>query len=164
MTDLHISVLAALLGFLAVVVWRIREGRRPVSVRAIIFPPLGMSTGLSMFLIPAFRAPWSWAAVAFGLGAVLLAILLMQTSHLTVEGPVVMVQRSSTFFLVIIALASLRFFARQYICAYVTLPQTASLSFLLALGMITRWRTTMYMQYKRIVRSNFPLTVSAARQ
>lgn len=102
--------------------------------------------------------------MAFGLGAVLLAILLMQTSHLTVEGPVVMVQRSSTFFLVIIALASLRFFARQYICAYVTLPQTASLSFLLALGMITRWRTTMYMQYKRIVRSNFPLTVSAARQ
>lgn len=148
----HAPVIVAVLGLLAVFAWRIREGRRAVTIGAIIAPPLGMSTGLSMFLIPMFRVPWSWAMLSFGVGALMLAVPLMQTSRLTLEENVVMVRRSSSFFLVIIALASLRFFARRYIGTYVSLPQTASLSFLLALGMIVRWRVAMYFEYKRLVR------------
>jgi membrane protein CcdC involved in cytochrome C biogenesis len=164
MAELHLSVIAALLGFLTVLAWRIREGRRPVTLGAILVPPLGMSTGLSMFLIPSFHVPCSWAALSFALGAAVLAIPLMRTSRLTLEGSVVMVQRSSTFFLVIIALAAVRFFARQYIDAYLSLPQTAGLSFLLALGMITRWRTAMYLEYKRLVRSHIPIGLSPAQE
>jgi membrane protein CcdC involved in cytochrome C biogenesis len=110
-----------------------------------------MSTGLSMFLIPMFRVPWLWAMLSFAVGAVVLAVPLMRTSRLTLEENTVTVRRSSSFFLVIIALASMRFFARRYIGAYVSFPQTASLSFLLAFGMIIRWRVAMYFEYKRLV-------------
>jgi membrane protein CcdC involved in cytochrome C biogenesis len=123
-----------------------------------------MLTGLSMFFIPMFRVPYSWSALSFALGAVVFAIPLMRTSRLRLDGSVVTVQRSASFFIVIIALASVRFFARQYIGSYVSLSQTASLSFLLALGMIIRWRAAMYWEYKRLVRSHLPIGLSSPQE
>jgi len=46
------------------IAWRLRETSRPVSMRKIVGPPLGMSTGLAMFLAPAARVRWAWAGVA----------------------------------------------------------------------------------------------------
>jgi hypothetical protein len=43
------SAVVALLGLLGVLVWRIREGSREVTLKTIVFPPLGMATGFSMF-------------------------------------------------------------------------------------------------------------------
>ena len=63
-------VLGSLVGLAAVLVWRIREARGPVSLKKIIIPPLGMATGFSMFVVPAFRIPWTWAVAAFIVGAV----------------------------------------------------------------------------------------------
>ena len=65
---------AALIGTLAILAWRVRESRRPVSLRSLIIPPLGMSTGFSMFVVPAFRIPWTWGLAAFVLGALVFAI------------------------------------------------------------------------------------------
>lgn len=163
MAHLHLPVIAALLGLPAVLAWRIREGCRPVTRGAILAPPLGMLTGLSMFLLPVFRVHCSLAVLSFALGAAVFAIPLMRTSRLRLEGSVVMVQRSSGFFLVIIALASVRFLARQYVGVYLSLPQTASLSFLLALGMIIRWRAAMYLEYKRLARSHLLFRLSPAQ-
>ena len=59
------SLVAAVLGTLAVLAWRIRESRRAVSTRSIVIPPMGMSTGFSMFMMPAFRVPWLWGLTAF---------------------------------------------------------------------------------------------------
>lgn len=164
MANLHVPAIVALLGLLVVLAWRIREGCRPVTLGAIVAPPLGMLTGLSMFFVPMFRVPYSWSALSFALGAILFAIPLMRTSRLRLDGSVVMVQRSSSFFVVIIALASVRLFARQYIGTYLSLSQTASLSFLLALGMVTRWRTAMYLEYKRLVRSHPYISLSPAQE
>ena len=66
------SLVAAVLGTLAVLAWRIQESRRAVSTRSIVIPPMGMSTGFSMFMMPAFRVPWLWGVVAFVLGALAL--------------------------------------------------------------------------------------------
>ena len=63
------SVLAAGAGAIVIIMWRLREARTAVSMRKIIIPPLGMATGFSMFLDPAFRVPLSWAAIAFLIGA-----------------------------------------------------------------------------------------------
>jgi membrane protein CcdC involved in cytochrome C biogenesis len=63
------SVLGSLAGLGAVLAWRVREGRTAVTIRKIVIPPMGMATGFSMFLVPAFRIPWGWAAGAFLMGA-----------------------------------------------------------------------------------------------
>lgn len=146
-----LEALAAIVGLMVVLVWRVREGRTPVTARKIIIPPLGMSTGFSMFLVPAFRLPWSWAAVAFLVGLMGLAYPLIRMSRLTMEGDTVMVRRSNGFFLVVVALAVIRFAAKDWIGKYISLPQTGALFFILAFGMVFGWRVSMYFEYRKLV-------------
>src|SRR5271155_3302056 len=117
----ELSVVSAVLGFMVVLAWRIREGRSAVTLRKIVIPPLGMATGFSMFLVPAFRVPWAWAAGAFVLGALVLAYPLVRTSRLALQGDTVM-----------------------------SVQQTAGLFFVLAFGMILRWRLSMLFEYRRL--------------
>ncbi len=142
--------LISLVGLCGVIVWRVREGRTAVNIRKIIFPPLGMSTGFCMFIVPAFRIPWWWAIVAFLAGAILLAWPLVATSKLVREGDIIMMQRSGAFFAVIVVLALVRFFARDYLDALMTLEQTGALFFILAFGMIVRWRLRMLQEYRQL--------------
>ena len=144
------SAASALVGFVAVMAWRIQEGRTPVTVKKIVIPPLGMATGFSMFAVPVFRVPWLWGLGAFLIGALVLAYPLVRTSRLTRDGDVVMMQRSAAFFIVVVVLALVRYLARGYFNKIITLEQTAGLFFILAFGMILRWRVSMFLEYRRI--------------
>jgi membrane protein CcdC involved in cytochrome C biogenesis len=144
------SAIAAVVGLLGVLAWRIREGRTAVTVRKIIIPPLGMATGFSMFLVPAFRVPLTWAALAFLVGMVALAYPLLITSRLVRDGNAIMMQRSNAFFFVVIALAAVRFFARGYLDTVMSIEQTGGLFFVLAFGMILRWRLRMLSEYRAL--------------
>jgi membrane protein CcdC involved in cytochrome C biogenesis len=144
------TVTGAILGAIAVLVWRIREGQTPVTTKKILIPPFGMATGFSMFFVPIFRIPWTWALAAFLIGALLLAWPLVRTSRLHRVGDQIMMHRSKAFFLVIVVLAIIRLLARNYVGHFITLEQTAGLFFVLAFGMIVRWRATMYLQYRRL--------------
>ena len=146
----EISVLASVVGAAGVLAWRVREGRTAVTARKILIPPMGMATGFSMFLVPAFRIPWGWAACAFLIGATALAYPLLRTSRLIHDGKAIMMQRSNAFFVVVIALAVIRILARSYIDRFLSLEQTGALFFVLAFGMILRWRTRMYLEYRQI--------------
>jgi membrane protein CcdC involved in cytochrome C biogenesis len=143
------SAVGALLGFFGVMVWRLREGRRPVTPKAIVIPPAGMSTGFCMFLAPPFRVHWMWALAAFLIGALVLSYPLIRTSRLVLDGDTVMVRRSKVFFFVVIFLAAIRYFARGYIGQYISVEQTAGLFFILAFGMIVAWRASMY--FERVI-------------
>ncbi len=144
------SAVGAVIGLLGVLAWRIREGRTAVTVKKIIMPPLGMATGFCMFLVPAFRVPWTWALIAFLIGLVALAYPLLLTSRLVRTGDTIMMQRSNAFFLVVIGLAAIRYFARGYFDRIMSLDQTAGLFFVLAFGMILRWRLKMLSQYRAL--------------
>ena len=144
------SAAVGVLGFFGVLAWRIREGRSAVTTRKIIIPPLGMATGFCMFVVPAFRVPWTWAAGAFVLGALLLAYPLIRTSHLAYVGDTVMMHRSASFFLVMVVLAIIRILAHSYLDTVMSLQQTAGLFFILAFGMILRWRVSMLLEYRRL--------------
>jgi membrane protein CcdC involved in cytochrome C biogenesis len=144
------SAAVAVLGFLGVLAWRIREGRTAVTIRKIVIPPLGMATGFCMFVAPMFRVPWTWAAVAFLLGAVVLAIPLIRTSHLKMVGDTVMMHRSASFFVVMIALGIIRILAHSYLDTMMSIQQTAGLFFILAFGMILHWRMNMLFEYRRV--------------
>lgn len=145
------SAVASVIGLIGVMIWRFREGRSAVTARKIIIPPLGMATGFCMFISPQFRVPLLWAAIAFLIGAILLAWPLLATSRLERDGDAIMMRRSSAFFLVVVALAAIRYFARGYFDSILTIQQTAGLFFILAFGMILRWRLKMYSQYRTLV-------------
>ena len=144
------SVLAAGAGAVVVIMWRLREARTAVSLRKIVIPPLGMATGFSMFVDPAFRIPWLWAVVAFAIGATALAVPLLMTTRLEVRGDTVRMKRSSAFLLVILVLAAVRFFARGYFDTILTVQQTAGVFFILAFGMILVWRAKLLLDFRRL--------------
>jgi membrane protein CcdC involved in cytochrome C biogenesis len=145
------SLVSSVIGAIAVMIWRVRESRTAVTTKKIVIPPLGMATGFGMFVVPAFRVPWSWAGVAFLGGAIGLAYPLLRTSRLVREGETVMAQRSHAFFAVVILLAGIRIAAREYLDTLITVQQTAALFFILAFGMILRWRMHMFFQYRALV-------------
>jgi membrane protein CcdC involved in cytochrome C biogenesis len=111
-----------------------------------------MATWFSMFILPAFQVPWTWALGAFLVGSLLLAYPLIRTSRLVIEQNTVMMRRSKVFFVVVLILAAIRYLGRDYIGRMISLEQTAGLFFILAFGMILTWRTRMYFQYKKLLR------------
>jgi membrane protein CcdC involved in cytochrome C biogenesis len=150
MNILSDTAVGSVVGLIAVMAWRIREGRTAVTIRKIIIPPLGMATGFSMFVVPGFRVPWAWGAFAFLIGAIFLAYPLLVTSKLIRDGDSIMMKRSNAFFVVVIALAAIRYFARGYFDSLLSIQQTGALFFVLAFGMIVRWRMRMLQEYRTL--------------
>ena len=144
------SVLGTLAGLAGVLTWRVREGRTAVTAKKILIPPMGMATGFCMFIVPAFRVPLEWAAAAFLLGALALAYPLLLTSTLERRGDAIMMKRSGAFFSVVIALAAIRYIARGYFDSMLSIQQTGGLFFILAFGMILRWRMSMFRKYREL--------------
>jgi membrane protein CcdC involved in cytochrome C biogenesis len=147
---------ASLFGAIVIILWRIREGRSPVTLKKILIPPAGMATGFSMFFVPICRVPWLWGISAFLLGATLLAWPLNATTKLYRDGSTVMMKRSSAFLMVVVVLAAIRFFARGYFDQYVSVEQTGAVFYLLAFGMILCWRLTMFFNYRKLVAKPIP--------
>src|SRR5437868_2549559 len=139
--------LAPVLGGIGVLAWRVRETRVPVTRRSITIPPLAMSTGLGMFVVPQMRIPLWWAASALVAGAILLALPLIHSTTLELREGVVYMQRSRAFLVILLVLLAIRLALHDYIGHLISPMQTASVFFLLAFGMIVRWRLNMLRQF-----------------
>ena len=138
-------------GGIVILFWRVRETRVPVSSKAIIIPPLAMSSGFLMFLAPMMRIPWWWAIASFLLGLLVLSWPLVRSTRLELRDGVVYMKRSRDFLVILFVLLALRLGLHDYIGHIISPLQNASVFYLLAFGMIARWRLTMYLQYRRIV-------------
>jgi membrane protein CcdC involved in cytochrome C biogenesis len=143
-------LLATLAGAVAVMTWRVQETRTPVSTRKIVIPPIGMSTGFLMFVAPAARVPWSWAGGAFALGALVLSWPLSRTSRLERQGSEIVLKPSRAFLWILIGLLAIRLALRAWVEQLVTPVQTGAIFFILAFGMILRWRAAMLVDYLRL--------------
>ena len=141
---------APVFGGIAVLVWRVRETRVPVSRKAIVIPPLAMSSGFVMFISPMMRVSWWWALAAFFFGLLVLSWPLLRSTRLELRDGVVYMKRSRAFLLILLVLLGVRLALHDYIGHIVSPLQTASLFYLMAFGMIARWRLVMYRQYERI--------------
>jgi membrane protein CcdC involved in cytochrome C biogenesis len=146
------TVVATLVGGAAILAWRIRETQRPVTAAKILIPPLGMTTGFCMFLVPQTRVPLAWGLVAFLAGAAFLSYPLVRTSTLTRSGDDVLLKRSRAFLVILLALVAVRLAARTWVEQYVDTLQTGSLFFLLAYGMLLPWRIVMFLRYRALAR------------
>jgi membrane protein CcdC involved in cytochrome C biogenesis len=158
-----ITAIVSVVGLAAVLAWRVREGQRPVTLKKIVIPPVGMATGFCMFFLPQCRVPFLWGLGAFLTGAIVLAYPLLVTSDLHYQNGVIMMKRSSAFFSVIIVLAVVRYLARNYFDRFFTLEQTGSIFYLLAFGMILRWRAKLYFAYRALT-AGTQLPADAAAQ
>jgi membrane protein CcdC involved in cytochrome C biogenesis len=145
-----LTAVVSLAGLAGVLAWRVRESRTAVTLRKIVMPPVGMATGFCMFIVPVFRVPWTWGLCAFVIGAIVFAYPLLLTSDLHLQNGVIMMKRSSAFFAVIIVLAVVRYLARGYFDRFLSLEQTGALFYLLAFGMILRWRTKLFFAYRAL--------------
>jgi membrane protein CcdC involved in cytochrome C biogenesis len=74
----------------------------------------------------------------------------LATSRLVREGDAIVMRRSHAFFTVILALAAIRLLARGYLDTVLTIQQTGSVFYLLAFGMIVRWRASMFLEYRKL--------------
>lgn len=159
-----LTAVVSLVGLAGVLTWRVREGRTPVTLRKIVMPPLGMATGFCMFLAPMCRIPWDWGIAAFLMGAIVLAYPLLITTDLHYQNGAIMMKRSSAFFSVVIVLAVARYLARGYFDRFLSLEQTGALFYLLAFGMILRWRAKLFFAYRALTSAQRVAANAAAEE
>ena len=144
------GLVGSIIGACAVMVWRVRETQKPISLPKIVIPPMAMSTGFCMFFAPPMRVPIEWALMAFILGAVVFSYPLIRTSKLSIHGDAIFLRRSKAFLAVLLALVAVRLGLRSYVESLISPLQTAALFYLLAFGMIVRWRVGMLIEFRRL--------------
>lgn len=137
-------------GGVAMLAWRVRETRVPVSTKAIVIPPVAMSSGFLIFAMPMARVPWTWALGTFLLGLLVLSYPLTSSTKLEPRDGVIYMQRSRAFLAILLALLAVRLLLHDYIGHLISPLQTASLFFLLAFGTIARWRWVMFRQFRAL--------------
>lgn len=137
---------------LMVIFVRMRAQKKPTSVKKILIPPLGMSTGFLMFVAPQTHIPWSYVLIAFLVGLAF-AYPLIRTSHFEINAGDVYLKRSRAFPLILLSLLVIRVALHSYVEAYISLPQTGAVFFILAFGMILPWRLVMYSRYRKVAQS-----------
>ena len=138
-------------GGAALLAWRVRETRVPVSAKAIVIPPMAMSTGFFMFIAPMMRIPWWWAISALLLGGFVLSWPLVRSTRLESREGVIYMKRSRAFLAILLTLLAIRLLLHDYIGHLISPLQTAAVFYLLAFGMIVRWRWVMYRQYQALI-------------
>jgi membrane protein CcdC involved in cytochrome C biogenesis len=62
-----------------------------------------------------------------------------------------MMQRSKAFLAILVALVAVRLALRGYVEDVLSPQQSAAVFFVLAFGMILRWRVAMWREYRRLV-------------
>ncbi|OMF89764.1 cytochrome c biogenesis protein CcdC [Paenibacillus sp. FSL R7-0337] len=145
---LHVgSTLGAVFMALMVIFIRMKASARPVTIRKIWIPPLGMSTGFAMFVVPEVRFPWWWAAAAFLVGWFIFAYPLIRSTRFEEREGLIYAQRSKSFAFILLGLLLVRTLLHEFINRYVSVPQSGGLFFILAFGMILHWRLFMYKNY-----------------
>lgn len=146
------SIVVTLLSGVAVLFLRLRASNRPTTMRKIIIPPLGMSTGFLMFVVPVTHVPWTWALLAFAAGATVFAYPLIRTSKLERVGDQIVLKRSKMFIFILLGLLIVRLLVHNAVESKVSIPQTGALFFVLAFGMIVVWRVAMLREYMKLER------------
>ncbi|PWI58539.1 CcdC family protein [Sulfoacidibacillus thermotolerans] len=145
-----LSTLVIVIFALMVIFVRLHAAKKPTSARKILIPPLGMTTGFLMFAFPFMRIPLTYAIIAFLFGCLFSIPLIASSKMERIDGQVYL-RRSPAFIIVLLVLLILRLALHTYIESYVTIPQTGSLFFILAFGMLLPWRVLMYQRYRKFV-------------
>ena len=107
MAYLVFSIVFALFMGIVVIVIRMKAQKFPVNEKKIILPPIFMSTGALMYVIPYFRLTGAEILESIILGVIFSSVLIW-TSHFEVQGAEVYMKRSKAFPIILISLLIIR--------------------------------------------------------
>lgn len=130
--------------------YRVRETMRPITIKKIVLPPIFMSTGAFMYVVPAFRLSYIDIIEAVILGAIC-SIFLIKTSKFEIKDKQVYLQRSKAFLIVILCLFIVRTGIKSVLSTEIDYGELSGMFFLVAFVMIVIWRVSMFINYKKMV-------------
>ena len=133
---------------IVVIVIRMKAQKFPVNEKKIILPPIFMSTGALMYVIPYFRLTGAEILESIILGVIFSSVLIW-TSHFEVQGAEVYMKRSKAFPIILISLLIIRTIIKIFISSSID-PGEIRHVLLLAFSMIVPWRLAMLYKYKNV--------------
>ncbi|MFD3445638.1 CcdC family protein [Microbacteriaceae bacterium 4G12] len=129
---------------------RIKAAKKPASLKKIILPPIFMSTGACMYILPEFRLTSSEIIEAIVVG-LFFSIFLIKTSKFEIRGQEIYLQRSKAFIFILVGLLVVRVGLKTFLSQSISLGQLSGMFFLLAFAMIVSWRIAMYRSYTKLL-------------
>lgn len=150
------SIVALCMG-IAVIFVRTKAAMKPVSVKKIILPPIFMSTGALMFVVPYFRVTPMEIVEALVVGMVF-SILLIKTSKFEVRNNHIFLKRSKAFAFILIGLLLVRMVGKFLLSKEIEVGPLSGMFWILAFGMIVPWRIAMLLQFKKLVKNIHDVT------
>ncbi|WP_429717968.1 CcdC family protein [Bacillus rhizoplanae] len=144
-----IMSIVALCMAIGMMIIRLKSAKKPVSLKKIILPPIFMSTGACMYILPEFRLTTSeiWEAVIVGL---FFSIFLIKTSKFEIRGKDIYLIPSKAFIFILVGLLAVRIGMKEYLSQSIDLGQLSGMFFLLAFAMIASWRVGMYRSFMKL--------------
>ncbi|WP_440604548.1 CcdC family protein [Bacillus sp. GB_SG_008] len=141
--------IVALCMAIGMMIIRLKSAKKPVSLKKIILPPIFMSTGACMYILPEFRLTTSeiWEAVIVGL---FFSIFLIKTSKFEIRGKDIFLIPSKAFIFILVGLLAVRIGMKEYLSQSIDLGQLSGMFFLLAFAMIASWRVGMYRSFMKL--------------
>ncbi|MCP1122478.1 hypothetical protein CN326_08245 [Bacillus sp. AFS018417] len=141
--------IVALCMAIGMMIIRLKSAKKPVSLKKIVLPPIFMSTGACMYILPEFRLTTSeiWEAVIVGL---FFSIFLIKTSKFEIRGKDIYLIPSKAFIVILVGLLAVRIGMKEYLSQSIDLGQLSGMFFLLAFAMIASWRVGMYRSFMKL--------------
>ncbi|MCP1124500.1 cytochrome c biogenesis protein CcdC [Bacillus sp. 3103sda1] len=128
---------------------RIKAAKKPATLKKIVLPPIFMSTGAIMYLLPEFRLTAQEILEAIIVGLIF-SIFLIKTSKFEIRGQEIYLKRSKAFIFILIGLLVVRIAFKSYLSATIDVGQLSGMFFLLAFAMIVSWRIAMYRSFTKL--------------
>ncbi|MFC4798337.1 CcdC family protein [Neobacillus sp. GCM10023253] len=139
---------AVFMGTLAFFV-RMKAAAKPTSVKKIILPPVFMSSGALMYVVPQFRLTPMEILEAVVVG-MFFSIFLIKTSKFEIRDNDIYLKRSKAFVFILVGLLLIRIVLKSILSSSIDVGQLSGMFFLLAFSMIVPWRVAMYTSYKKL--------------
>jgi membrane protein CcdC involved in cytochrome C biogenesis len=142
------SIGAVFMGIFALFV-RMKAAKKPTNVKKIILPPVFMSSGALMYVVPQFRlSPLEIVEVV--IVGMLFSILLIKTSKFEIRENEIYLKRSKAFMYILVGLLIVRLALKSILSTTIDFGELSGMFFLLAFSMIVPWRVAMYLDYKKL--------------
>ncbi|WP_419888384.1 CcdC family protein [Neobacillus niacini] len=142
------SIGAVFMGIFALFV-RMKAAKKPTNAKKIILPPVFMSSGALMYVVPQFRLSSMEILEAVVVG-MLFSILLIKTSKFEIRENDIYLKRSKAFIFILVGLLVVRIGLKTILSATIDYGELSGMFFLLAFSMIVPWRVAMYHDYKKL--------------
>lgn len=142
------SILAVMMAIFAMFI-RIKSAQKPATIKKIILPPVFMSTGFLMFIVPMFRVTFIEIieSVIFG---IFFSFLLIKTSGFEIRNNDIYVKRSKAFFFILFGLFLIRLILKLILSTTIDFGALSGMFYILAFAMILPWRISMLFTFHKL--------------